>query len=116
LNFYCEEFDSENTSLSLLSNQGCFFKTGEEKFNLNIIDPLNYRLMTANCSEYPRIKAEFRRIRDSLLTIPELIVADLQQVAANDIKAMLIKKKNAEKWVKRYEQVENLQIGSIIRG
>ena len=71
--------------------------------------------MTANCSEYPRIKTEFRRLRDSLMAIPELIVADLQQIPTSDIKAMLLKKKIAEKWVKRYEQLENLQIGTIIR-
>ncbi len=71
--------------------------------------------MTSNCSEFPRIKAEFRRVRDSLLAIPELIVADLQQATISDIKAMLQKKKIAEKWVKRYEQLENIQIGSIIR-
>jgi DNA polymerase sigma len=50
LNFYCGEFDNENTSLSLIANQSCFFKTGDEKHYLNIIDPLNFRMMTVNCS------------------------------------------------------------------
>lgn len=80
------------------------------------MDPLNYRVMTANCSEYPRIKCEFRRIRDRLLAIPELMIADLQQVPTNDIKNMQLKKKLAEKWVKRYESQESVQIGNIIRG
>jgi hypothetical protein len=44
-----------------------------------------------------------------------MIVSDLQTLTTSEIKLLQQKKKMVEKWIKRYEEVENIQIGHIIR-
>jgi hypothetical protein len=71
--------------------------------------------MTGNCSEYPRIKLEFGRVRERLLAIREKVEADmLKMLTAGEIKQMKEKKKVAEKWARRYEA--EVKVGDIVRG
>jgi hypothetical protein len=44
-----------------------------------------------------------------------MIVSDLQTLTTSEIKLLQQKKKMVEKWIKRYEALENIQIGHIIR-
>lgn len=85
---------------------------------LKIVDPLSGKIMSSSCYQYNNIKAEFRRIKNEILSLEGLVEKEIELCFTNnaEIMKMLTNKKTFDKWINKFEARSGFSILNIING